>query len=238
MEFSHEFEVNGKILRFKLDDLLVGDYLFEQIIVQNEYFPTFISKECVGNIIDCGANVGLFTCLVAQLNPESIVWSFEPSNSNFKRLKHHIEMNSLTNVKAFNIGLGSTNRLDDLYMPHDEGAYSIFKENASLYTRGDGFTGKKEKIQIKKLSEFISNNSIDNVSYLKIDTEGCELEIIKDLADKFNIIDRIAVEYHPNVAAESLKNILIAAGYSLKYERIRFKNNDSKLPMGNIFGIK
>jgi len=47
-----------------------------------------------------------------------------------------------------------------------------------------------------KLTSFLEEKKIDHIDVLKIDTEGYELEVLKGLGDKIQIIDTIYFEHH------------------------------------------
>ena len=50
-------------------------------------------------VIDVGANIGYFTCLMSKLVGETgHVYSFEPELNNFKMLKMNVEENNCSNV--------------------------------------------------------------------------------------------------------------------------------------------
>ena len=235
---DHTWETNGRFLNFSLNDMLVGEYLFQEVITKSEYLPKEIKldESTTGSILDIGANVGLFSCLVAAIAPNANVFAFEPSKKNYERLKFHVEINKLQNLRIFNYGLGSISSEQKLYTPHDEGAYSLIEENAARYTRGNGYEGKYEIVKIQKLSEFIKKEKLTSIDFLKMDCEGSEESIMTDLIPHLNSINQIAIEWHPNVKKEFLSNILVNSGFDVWVERERFKNNDPVLSMGNLFG--
>jgi hypothetical protein len=77
---------------------------------------------------------------------------------------------------------------------------NILKENKkfmSFFFTNKNFLVEKQKIQIRNLSEFISNQLIDKIHILKIDTEGYEYKILKGLNnDDFKKIKFIYFEHH------------------------------------------
>ena len=59
------------------------------------------------------------------------------------------------------------------------------------------FLVEKQKVKIRNLSEFISEQQIDSIDILKIDTEGYEYSILKGLKDHdFKKIRFIYFEHH------------------------------------------
>ena len=52
------------------------------------------------SFVDIGANLGYFSVLVSKMNPESMVYSYEPMPFLYASLKRNIEINKLSNVVA------------------------------------------------------------------------------------------------------------------------------------------
>ena len=55
---------------------------------------------------------------------------------------------------------------------------------------------KNLKVKIKTLEDYMNLNNIDKISFLKIDTEGYEYEILKGLKKKIQLVDMIMFEHH------------------------------------------
>ena len=221
-------------LRLWIDDMLVGDYLFQQIFEAQEYFPEGFAPPSEGLIVDVGANVGLFSCFVASRSTEVEVLAFEPSPWNFERLNCHIEANRIDRIAAVSVALGEEDGQAFLWMPHDEGAHSLFKSNASLYDRGRGFQGANTLVEIRRLSTYL--NRVDKVELLKLDCEGSEYSILKEIRGELDRVNMVVLEYHPNVRADEIESFLGANGFQTFRRQERLKNGDPALPMGMIFG--
>ena len=67
----------------------------------------------------------------------------------------------------------------------------------SFFFNNKNFLVEKQKVQIRNLSEFIFEQSIDKIHILKIDTEGYEYKILKGLKNEdFKKIKFIYFEHH------------------------------------------
>jgi FkbM family methyltransferase len=236
--FDHSAEINGKNLKFNLNDMLVGDYLFQQVVLKQEYYPDEIDYSGIKNVVDIGANVGLFSLLTSALFPESKIYSFEPAAANIRKFEFHLSINSCDQIKIFPFGLGANNQKRQLFMPHDEGAYSLYESNAALYTRGDGYKGNKELVEIRHASEAIDELNLGIIDYLKIDCEGAELEILSTLDGQLSKVRYMAIEWHPNVSVLEIERVLSKNNFSYFRKFERFKNNDTNLSMGTMFAFK
>ena len=235
---DHFAEINGTNLGFHLNDMLVGDYLFEQVVIKKEYLPKEITFTNLANIVDIGANVGLFSCLMSAMFPDSKIFAFEPALSNIARMQEHLALNKIENVTLYPFALGSTNENRELFLPHDEGAYSLFESNASLYTRGKGYTGKSYSVVVRNAREALLESGIETIDFLKIDCEGAELEILEAITPQLKNTKRIAIEWHPNVNIEFIESILHQNSFRYFRKFERFKNGDPSLSMGTLFGSK
>ena len=64
------------------------------------------------------------------------------------------------------------------------------------------YNNNKEKfyteipIKISTLFDYINENKIERIDFVKIDTEGYEYEILKGLNNKFGIVNFIMFEHH------------------------------------------
>ena len=52
------------------------------------------------------------------------------------------------------------------------------------------------KIKVSKLKDYIEKNNIKKIDFMKIDTEGYELEILLGLENKIRLVDIIMFEHH------------------------------------------
>ena len=55
---------------------------------------------------------------------------------------------------------------------------------------------KKKKVKVKSFIEFIKKNNIGKIDFIKIDTEGYEFKILKNIEDHLNKVYAIQFEHH------------------------------------------
>jgi FkbM family methyltransferase len=74
--------------------------------------------------VDCGANVGFFTLLLAQyVGPTGVVLAVEPGTNNLPKLKANIALNKkATNVQLYETVLASRSGPIQFHLAHDSGA--------------------------------------------------------------------------------------------------------------------
>ena len=91
---------NGKLLEFYLERH--SDFSsFYQVFVERSY-PNLIKKIKQGdNVVDAGANIGIFTVIASTLvGTDGRVIAIEPDPENICTLKRNVELNKLTNVEV------------------------------------------------------------------------------------------------------------------------------------------
>jgi FkbM family methyltransferase len=207
-----------KFLKFKLDDKGMADLILDEIFHSQVYFPTITSRTKFEikrgeTVIDIGANIGLFATCAASLSRTGKVYCFEPSKDNFARLQYHRQHNGLDNIVPINKGVSDKAETLKLYLVDDNcGAYSTVDQSVGLNTDQENY----EQIECVPLQQVFDEHSIARCHFLKIDCEGAELKILSALpAEYFTRIDRIALEYHPNVSALELAELLHKNGFSV-----------------------
>lgn len=122
----------------------------------------------IENIFDVGANVGQSVRQFVVNRQVSSIWCFEPATEPFRQLRQSV---SDSRVRFFQIGFGATESTLSMIV---EGKSSGFR--VTTQTNSDSAT---ESIQIKTLDGFCEENKVDSISFLKIDTEGFDLEVLK-----------------------------------------------------------
>jgi FkbM family methyltransferase len=141
----------------------------------------------VETIVDIGANVGAASVYFAMAYPEARVYAFEPDSRPLSLLLHNVE--KLTNVQVFPLGLHSSEMTRTLFQgKNDSVESSIFPS---------GRTGNEsEQIRLADASQFLFEHGIAQIDLLKIDTEGCEVPILRSLKRYLSEVKVLYVEYH------------------------------------------
>lgn len=128
-------------------------------------------------VFDVGANQGDYcSALLKNIpSPNLHVWCFEPSANTFKALQQ--AHGSKINVSLINIGFSNQNAELPLYTDRDG------SDIASLYPleRAFGTTEKlnaAETVSIKTIDDFLHENDIPYIDFLKLDIEGNELNAL------------------------------------------------------------
>ena len=161
-------------------------------------------------VVDVGAHIGLFTLYASQFCTNGKIFSFEPVKANYELLLENIKLNHLHQVKAFNTAVSSSDIPIKLFINDDESGHSMFSQSSHSVM-----------IDSVSLQKFFDENQIEHCNFLKLDCEGAEYEIIKNLPlEYFKKIDKIIIEYHmadshPELLSE-LKEILTNQKFNIE----------------------
>lgn len=156
-------------------------------IVAGRTYPAVPFIREVTTALDVGANIGAATIYLAALYPSARVCALEPAAGAFALLEDNTR--NWPNVVRFRHGLGCTDRRAMLY----DGAHESVE--ASLYhsvrSAHDG-----ETVDIRAPAGFLAEQGIEVVDVLKLDVEGCEVEVLQSLGSRVQAMKVLYVEYH------------------------------------------
>ena len=187
-------------------------------------------------LIDIGAHKGESIKLFSKNFVIKKIISFEASPINFEYLKKKIKDNKQgynnTEIVLENTALGAEDKIIE-FKQFNESSSSTIKEidkESNYYKRkfklinflNNKETYQKIKIKISKLKDYIEINNIKKIDFMKIDTEGYELEILLGLESKIKLVDIIMFEHH--------YDNMIKKGYTFEdINKLLIKNNFNKI---------
>jgi FkbM family methyltransferase len=168
-----------------------------------DFLNAFLSAgDC---FIDIGANVGLFSLYASKkVGSAGSVISFEPSRITYDRLLENLELNGITNVRPFKLGLSDRDELLELNVSADgHDAWNTFvKSDENKFS-------SKEAVQVKPFDSFSEEYSINSgdISLIKLDVEGFEINVLK------GALNLLSKENAPVFMVEFTDNNSISAGH-------------------------
>ena len=159
----------------------------------SDYFKNKNSNHTV--IMDIGANVGNCTQMICEkfqaINLNFTVYSFEPLPATYEELKARFQ--NVKNVVPLNLGVGKKNERVNMYSNHET------SELASLYKTDLDYVGIDTDMQIQteivRLDDFILENHIGKINFMKIDVEGSEFDILSSSPSAISKTDFIQFEF-------------------------------------------
>jgi FkbM family methyltransferase len=127
-------------------------------------------------VLDVGANVGVWAQSVLQANPCCTLHAFEPSPTTFATLRRRL--GGRAGVKLHNVGVGAEpGRL----RYHDYGADSPASSFHSRALTTGAAPQRIVELQVVPLDEVLGSEDLRRVDFVKIDTEGFELPVLRGL---------------------------------------------------------
>jgi FkbM family methyltransferase len=173
-----------------------------------------------GVMVDVGANIGASTLPLAAKHPQIRFHCYEPHPEIFARLKNNIKLNNFNNVEPVNSAVSnSTEKLLKFYA--QKNAANMGKSSLKLNT--DIMGHDEIKVPIVSIDETFADSS-DPVLFIKIDTQGTELEVLQS-AEKtiekfrptilFELEDRYFLDNERDAVKKTLKGFFEELDYSL-----------------------
>ena len=143
-------------------------------------------------ILDIGANVGAFSRRCLKKWPNSKITAYEPIAQNFDKLK-----SNCPNIKSINGAVREFSGMDSIYSGKTETTYGF-------HDIGDQ---NPEKIFVKCFDAA----SIPSHNFVKVDTEGCEIEILNNL--NLDLTSAVVCEYHRASDKEEICKLMQDRGF-------------------------
>ena len=138
-------------------------------------------KNSINTIFDIGSRYDS-----EYINFEGEVHYFEPVQEFLTTLKTFSTKNKCSYYNNF--GLSDKNEIA-WYYP----SFQSFYNRIRSCSRDDSVN--RVELHLKKAKNYINDHNITNIDFIKIDTEGCELRVLKGFEDTLNMVKIIQFEY-------------------------------------------
>jgi FkbM family methyltransferase len=168
-----------------------------------------------GVVIDVGANIGIYSIILAKCHPKLKVIAIEASPDIFARLRSNCELNELSNVTLVNTAISNQdNGLSDFY--ERDSMSTMFKDFLAEFGINDDNLDKRQ-IPTRTLDSIIENMNLNDISLLKLDIEGAEILALRGASNSLGQkkIRNLLIEYHSRKNLEQL--IILMEEYGYKY---------------------
>ena len=121
-------------------------------------------------VIDAGANEGILTLVYSKkAGSAGKVFAFEPDEKNVRNLQRNLELNeNPQNVHLEQKGLWSRSDIKDFYESGSVGSSFFYEEPQAV----------KRSIPVVSIDEFVKDQNLSKVDFIKMDIEGAEIEAL------------------------------------------------------------
>jgi len=118
-------------------------------------------------VLDIGANMGYYSLLSVKLmKGTGKIISFEPTSEGFKRLKTNVLKNSFKDIFLEKIGISNENK-------------ELKAKIRSSWKMKELEDPIEEEISLMKLDDYVKQNKLKKIDFIKIDVDGYGYEILK-----------------------------------------------------------
>mgnify|MGYP004000199275 CR=1 FL=1 len=229
--FNGSFSMNFKSHIFKRL-FLNGDYEKDLIAKVEKYIPS--DKD----IIDVGANIGLFTTLFAK-KTDKTVFAAEPTDGAYSYLIKNIKTNNLNNVITFK---GVIDEIEgDKYINFIDGNEEYSSLSEINHPSVSDKNKEKLKVQSMRIDDAVKLHNL-NPGFIKIDVEGAEMNVLKSMIKTIKefkpVIMCEVVDYmleNFNSSSKELFSLLNESGYEIIILDKHNRNSDKFI--GNILAV-
>lgn len=214
-----------------------GEYESEELNMSLKVL-SYLEENSV--VLDVGANLGWYTINILLDKRDRKIYSFEPIKKTYEILKENLKLNNIDSKYVFNIGLFNQNKVEEFYFDITGSGASSIANLRNLETT------KKVNCNLMRLDDFVKENNIERIDFIKCDVEGSELfvyeggiksitkfkpvvfsEMLRKWSAKFG--------YHPNDIIDLFTNIGYGC-YIIKNQNIvEFSKVDEETVEKNYF---
>lgn len=162
-------------------------------------------------IFDIGANTGVYSLIAKSLNPNSLVYAFEPVDFVFDKLTHN---NKLNNFDINCIELACSDFFGEAKIFIPQGAEMITSVTINKSLLDSKTVADEKKIKTIRLDEFIEQKGITQIDLMKIDVETHEPEVLEGMGKYLKLFKpTMLIEILNNEVGEKVERILDGLEY-------------------------
>lgn len=176
----------------RIKAILSGDSGYLKSSFASEYYNNFVYPKVFDTIIDAGVSASIATIesFCCSIGPSGKIYSFEPEPGCYESAKKALERSQVVkNGQCVLIKCG-------LWDCHDTIDISANGAGSSLIYLDDD--SNSSKCEVIKLDDFVYNNKIEKIDYIKMDVECSELKALNGAINTIKLFKpRLAISvYH------------------------------------------
>jgi FkbM family methyltransferase len=137
--------------------------MIREILIDRVYENGEVRVEPEDIVLDCGANIGIFSIQAAQ--KAKMVYAFEPSEEEAASLSENKKLNTCNNIKIIPRAVLDASKNAKL---------SLAGTASHFLTDKDNKDGKVIDVKTISIDEFVKEENLAKVDFIKMDIEGSE----------------------------------------------------------------
>jgi FkbM family methyltransferase len=191
---GERINIGGKSNSFRIRKGTTDKSVFREVFLFKGYNTALSNLQI---IVDGGANIGLTSIFLKEKFPNSIIYSVEPSVSNFELL--------VENTKNF----PSITPIQSALWPRDTSLkISNPKDHEWAFTVEECSQDQPNSFKAISISSLMEQNKLEYIDLLKLDIEGSERELFKENYDNWIRRTRhILVELHDWIHPDASRTV-------------------------------
>lgn len=186
--------------------------LFNRIGIDLKRYPSIdlrrrillLNEFKINCVLDVGANFGQYGEELRKIGYKGKIHSYEPLSFAFNKLKKNSSKDK--NWEINNFALGADNEKRNINISKNYFSSSFFNQKTELITQATNsefFT--TEEVEIKTIDSIFTKIYNENLNYyLKIDTQGFEMEVLKGAEKSLDKITGVQLEMSLNPSYEQV----------------------------------
>jgi FkbM family methyltransferase len=204
--------VFGSRMRFRTDDLIGRMMIFSHNYYDPQERRLIRSIVRKGDyVVDIGANIGVYTLLLSRLvGPSGLVDAIEAERRNAAELRYNLELNSVRNVRVYQVGVSDKQETLELLLNTTGNA-----GGHSFYDQSHIQEPETQTIECRPLSTLVSDRS---PKFMKLDIEGFEHRVLnRFFVDRDRSVwpEYLMVEDNPLRREADAVGLCVQNGYSI-----------------------
>ena len=187
------------------------------------YYEHFYKAQPEDVVIDAGANCGHLSIFFSKtVGLKGKVYAFEPDKFNIERIEENRKLNPglEDNIKIEDLLLWNKNELVDFYESGTVGSSAIWMPDEKLCV-------KKQAVRI---DDWVKNNNIQRLDFIKMDIEGAEIEALDGCVETIKTLQpnfAIASYHIVNGQKTFIKVEQFFASLNYPFKTIRFNAEET-----------
>jgi FkbM family methyltransferase len=192
-----------------------GRFILNEIFLGKIYDVPGLDFSKLRNVLDLGANVGVFAMYIASRARRATTHCVEPSADNFDTLVFNIQRNKL-NAVCYNCAITAEPGFATLSTSGTSVEHAVVADASSSADSGI------EQVRCMTLEDLFDHAKVEHFDYAKIDIEGSELEVLEATPDDLlSRIGALSIEWHHGRSElDALAERLRKLGFGAKIETI------------------